>query len=279
MALIENKLNLDDVAGDVAAKYVEMLTCESDSDKVLDNITKYFCSEVDDQDDAPLFWISLANVQWNYGRLDEATKEKALFHIKCGLDNENGQNEWIYRVGGKTILEKVLVKLTSEQPDCKTIRKKKKYICPWKNGDVYAYKMNSEDAIREGKQGQYLFFVKIADSEMHDGNIVPIVYMYHIMSKELLNIQQIVMVTYIPQFWVPEVYKKNTGRKPLVRLMIETTSERAVPERQLIFLGNIDVTVIGDEDTKSRSVFWKYFEREMIRNFAKWEGHSIEEIL
>lgn len=42
MALIENKLNLDDVEGDVAAKYIELLERENDSDKVQNDILKSF---------------------------------------------------------------------------------------------------------------------------------------------------------------------------------------------------------------------------------------------
>lgn len=34
-----------------------------------------------DEDDAPVFWFAMADMQWNYGRLQEEVKKKALYYL------------------------------------------------------------------------------------------------------------------------------------------------------------------------------------------------------
>ena len=45
-----------------------------------------------DEDDAPVFWFAMADMQWNYGRLQEEVKKKALYYLN---DMKNLQR-WEY---------------------------------------------------------------------------------------------------------------------------------------------------------------------------------------
>ena len=42
----------------------------------------------DDEDEGPLFWLALADTQWEYGRLTEPVREKALQLLAQGVDQE-----------------------------------------------------------------------------------------------------------------------------------------------------------------------------------------------
>src|SRR5262249_32527133 len=76
-------------------------------------------------DDGPVFWLALANLQWQFGRLDESVKAKALELIDSG----EALKRWAHRPVNPRdrkcrlgILAKLRQKLSSHQPAPKKIR-------------------------------------------------------------------------------------------------------------------------------------------------------------
>ena len=47
-----------------------------------------------DEDDAPVFWFAMADMQWNYGRLQEEVKNKALYY----LDDMKNLQRWEHEI-------------------------------------------------------------------------------------------------------------------------------------------------------------------------------------
>ena len=126
----------------------------------------------EDDEDNILFWLTLADQAWKWGRLRDDVKEQALLWIRrCRqILPEEGKTKTV-----KT-LDRLETRLLSEQPPEKIIRKPRVYKNDWQTGDVYACRMNNEIAEKYGMNGRYVLFQKIAETEDFVGHIVPLVY-------------------------------------------------------------------------------------------------------
>ena len=138
----------NDIAEDVKSDYISLLQKGKTGEEATKELTLQYEDAIADLDDAPVFWLALADVQWDYGRLEKHVGEKAQYYIKQELTQWNTPN---YREAeGESVsreqrcfLMKLQRKLLSEQPNEKKIHQQKLYRCDWENGDVYAYRLTS----------------------------------------------------------------------------------------------------------------------------------------
>lgn len=219
-----------------------------------------------------MFWFALADTQWNLGRLEDFVREQALHHIRDGHDVKRWAAEDLR--GAKTrakTLEELQQKLLSPQPAEKRMSQYKLYRCEWKIGDVYAYQLVGDYAKENGMFGKFLYFIKVDEAVWYPGHIVPVVYFYWITGDKLLSLEELKNVDYIPQFFIPEVYKKDPKRQRLYLVELLSTSSRVIPNKQLTFIGNLrKVKRVDNEEPNSYKVSWKDFERYIINNFKTW---------
>ena len=68
----------DDFALDVRAEYLALIADGIGDQEAHRTILDSFKDSLQDSDDGPIFWLSLASTQWEYGRLDSSVKAKAL---------------------------------------------------------------------------------------------------------------------------------------------------------------------------------------------------------
>jgi len=144
--------------------YLEkQLTNQEAYDKLMEECGDY----LEIPEDEPLFWYALADTQWKMGRLTPDVKAKAMEWI----DKEGGLDLWAESkdkgAGWKKTLEKLRVKLESEQPKEKKIRKKViPFQNPWSVNDVYAYKMKFYSQAEKGAQHEkYILIQKIGEEK------------------------------------------------------------------------------------------------------------------
>ncbi len=266
------KLYQDDIAEDVRDYYKDQLHRGKTGVEITQELIYQNEDVLSDPDDAPVFWFALADTQWNFGRLEDVVKEKALIHIQEGYDllrwrMENPKNA----KAREKAIEELRHKLLSPQPPEKKVSQYKLYQCQWKNGDVYAYRLKGDYAKENGVEDKYLYFVKVDESTWYPGHIVPVVYFYWITSDKLLNLEELKKAKYIPQFFVQNVYEKEPQRKKLYLLKLLSTSSRVIPNKQLTFVGNLqDVKRVENEDLNSYTVSWKDLERYIIDDFRNW---------
>ena len=138
----------DDMASDIKEEYIDQLYKGIDSHTITRNIQESYADAIKDEDDAPIFWIALADVQWTYGRLEPAVKEKALYYLKSKRDCI------------KWNLDELQDKLNRPQPEKRIIKEKKLFRCSWNVGDVFAYKLTSKYAETKGLVNKYIYFIK-----------------------------------------------------------------------------------------------------------------------
>ncbi len=140
-------------------------------------------------DEAPLFWCALADMQWKYGVLLPEVKEQAL--------------EWIGKLSGTSysFMTKLQEQLNSPLPPVKKVRKRRLYRCPWNIGDTFAYKPESDLAKEKGLYGRYLLIQKIDECDWYPEHIIPIVYIKITKDDKLpTNIEEYNQLEYV-QTW------------------------------------------------------------------------------
>ena len=143
-----DKLYENDTALDVKDQFEEQISLGKNAE----DITQQLISDFDCEMDAPLsqlvFWLALADTQWNWGRLQPDVKDRALCCIK-EYETENPAISAVQR----NELDRLQSKLLSPQPHSKKPVKKRIYRCKWKKGDVFAYKLESNLAKEVGLWG------------------------------------------------------------------------------------------------------------------------------
>ena len=176
------KLYDNDVAEDIKNTYKEKLQEGKSNEEATDEIISDYEYMLEDVDDAPLFWMALADQQWKVGRLLPNVKEQALKWIEKGADLQVWYDE-SEKLGNqrKKVLEELSLKLNSPQPPEKKIYKRRYYRCPWKIGDVFAYKIESDLSKEHDLYGKYIIFQKASEvlervsDYLEEGHICPII--------------------------------------------------------------------------------------------------------
>ena len=90
-------------------------------------------------DDAVDFWLGLASIMYDYGRLTEDVKNKAITIITESNDLERWDPR--HRKSRKLVLEKLMKKLNSPLPEYRLVKKAKKYTPSLNPNDVYYFRL------------------------------------------------------------------------------------------------------------------------------------------
>ena len=78
----------DDVTCDIKQEYLNRLRIGYTNEEATEEVIDYNADSVEDEEEAPLFWFALADIQWRYGRLLPEVKEMAMKYLKSGEDLE-----------------------------------------------------------------------------------------------------------------------------------------------------------------------------------------------
>ena len=112
----------NDIAEDVKSDYISLLQKGKTGEEATKELTLQYEDAIADLDDAPVFWLALADVQWDYGSLEKHVGEKAQYYIKQELTQWNTPN--YQEAEGESVsreqrcfLVKLQRKLLSEQPN------------------------------------------------------------------------------------------------------------------------------------------------------------------
>jgi hypothetical protein len=129
----------DDLAADIRDDFRDLigegLTVSDAVDRLL--------TEFDPRgDEIPIFWISLAAIQWKVGRLEKRTKVEAIRVI----DTEEDLEKWDIpkeREKRKLVLQKLREQLLTPPPPPKRIPRRLKSSSDWNVGEVIGYQLKS----------------------------------------------------------------------------------------------------------------------------------------
>ena len=284
----------DDVALDIKDEYKDNLRRGKTNEEAMQEIIDKYQELLEDAEDRGVFWLALADTQWNLGRLDEQVKKQALEIIELGIDLKRWEsNEKLYNKR-KEILEKLKEKLLSPQPEEKRMPKYRTYKCEWENGDVFAYQLKSEYAKEQGLENRYLIIQKIDEIDWYPCSTIPLVRVKITEDKTIPKTEKEIDELEYIQTWFTSYERRFAGfsaLRPLkdqIKGMSFNTDEygllpeymvsivitsKNMTKGKLTYLGNyINITPPQNEfipicKDNFPTVLWKNFEEKIIEMY------------
>ena len=266
----------NDTASDIAGIFKKLYMDKLEIEEIEEKIEKMYRRTIEDEEEGPLFWCFLSDLEWKYGVLTERVKEKALKFLETGGDVEVwkedlGEHEANKR---KKALEKLEKELKSPQPKKKVVRKRKPYMTDWEIGDVYAYKLESEE---EKFKDKYIACVMVGHQIYEDnGQDCAIVYVFYDLFDELPKLEELRKDKYLRMTCWYNKYGKNDKSGYLYKLLVYVESKKGKEKiKEFIKIGNDKslIRIPEDEyydswfDTNNRELCWVDF----LDNYIVWE--------
>lgn len=167
----------NDVADDVKTDYINKLKMGKSDEDALSEIISENSDFLNDPEDSLDFWFSLASIMFDYGRLNEEVKCKAISLLESDKDSKR----WTEKENKKRKieLEKLKTKMYSEIPTRKKVAVTKRFECKWEKNDIYFAEIKA--ICDSDKDGFFVFCV--SDTVEFDtrikglGDILPVTYL------------------------------------------------------------------------------------------------------
>ena len=266
------KIYEDDTASDVKEEYIDLLKQGIGNEEATNRLIEGYDTE--DEEEGPIFWFALANIQWEYGRLLEKVKKQALYYIESGIELERWEEDKKLYEKRKEVLKELEEKLNSPMPKEKRIVKHKIYKCTWNIGDVYAYKIKEN----EEYMGKYIVMIKVGEGKYGKYDICPVVYVYNKIFDEIPKIEDLKNIPYLTQFYNPSVYKGEYIDMLYKCLIgIENSTKKYINEYEYVAnIQNFKLPSNEDNDVYKRGKAYlnliEEFEEREIEFYNKWKG-------
>lgn len=139
----------DDLAADVRDEFTDLIAEGLSTTAATGHLVSEYEETLDDCEDGVVFWLAIAATQHKLGRLTARVKNKAIRIIDTGADlarwSENTKAEINQRRRHLTRLRRQLV---DKQPEPKKLRRRTKSSTNFKAGDVVAYRLTRQTAVR-----------------------------------------------------------------------------------------------------------------------------------
>lgn len=256
MGIYGVKIYEDDFALDVKEEYLKKLKSGINNEKALKEIIEENKENIEDIDDGPVFWIALADTMWNEGRLTEEVKKEALESINKNLEKwKNEVDEKEYKLREKELLN-FKEKMNKEMPKMKIYAEEKKKLAKknenkkyqWNIGDVYAYKLDNENAKELNLDGKYLIFRKVEEGLNKGRNIAIITYVQITNDEQLPKNKKDLEE-------LPYIVTSNMGNvRHEYRIELVNISQKFIKD-ELIYLGNyVEIKSPKDEHILSNKI-------------------------
>ncbi len=159
----------DDVTCDIKSNYLNWLKVGKSNIEATQKTIDFYSELIEDEEDVPLFWFALADIQWKYGRLLPEVKQMALKYIRDGNNLRRWENNKLY-IKRKKVLENLEIRLNSEQPPEKKVSKLKLTKSLWDIGDVLLYKLR-DSSLHSKWDNKYILLQVIGKTKVHIGTL------------------------------------------------------------------------------------------------------------
>lgn len=179
-----------------------------------------------------IFWLALAAIQWELGRLNPQVKEKAICIIESKSDLKRWWREPELKKKRELVLEKLKKNLVSPLPEPKKVKRRVVLKTELEIGDVITYRLLS---------GQYII-LKVVGVNEYAGNAYPILMLCDWIGRDIPDKDEILTMEmkeglnqyFQKGFQYIEVFplKKKSYPKERIRLVyknIEVPTRDAYP--------------------------------------------------
>lgn len=156
------------VLEEIKDEYIQLRQTGNSREDAVRKLMGSYTDELLDIEEAPLFWIGLADAQYFRKELSEDVAKKAM----TALDNVGGF-EWKICLGDLNRRRERYVK--APMPERNVGKPRPKFRCQWRIGDTFAYQLTGQEAKELGIHGKYMLLRKVSEVEFGDGSLYPIV--------------------------------------------------------------------------------------------------------
>lgn len=132
----------DDLAADLRGEFRDLIGEGLNPTAAVNRLKAEYKSSLKDTDEAPVFWLAIADTGWRLGRLDEEARQNALRVIESGKDLARWETSED-RGKRQRVLDKLHAQLLSPTPQPKHIRKPIKAANDWERGEIIGFKLLS----------------------------------------------------------------------------------------------------------------------------------------
>jgi hypothetical protein len=133
----------DDTGADVRARYRELVADGATSEEATNALIAEWGELLDDPDDAPAFWLALADTQSKVGRLEARVQRQALELIESGADLARFAHDRRLYARRREVLAKLAEQLTGPQRSPVRIRQPFRSLSPVASGDIFWFALPS----------------------------------------------------------------------------------------------------------------------------------------
>lgn len=142
MKKLEASLGRSEQAAVVRNRFVELLRQGKTGEEAVEELQ----SMTGDQKDTQFgreFWMALADIMWNYGRLTEQVKINALRAIdscrQVTMERRGPNRQYLLQM---EYLSRLEIKLQTPQPEQKKVATYQLFVNDWEPGDVLSYRLS-----------------------------------------------------------------------------------------------------------------------------------------
>jgi hypothetical protein len=221
----------DDFVLDVIGDFEDHLKAGKSVREATDALKSKFAADVSADDDDPLFWIALADVQWTYGELEPEVSDRVVADLHSGrslapwTENEKGLAR------RQSALEKFISKIRNPNPRPKKLAKVVVRAPKFRTGDCLSIRLST---------GQYSAALVLAADHTHVEHGRNLVGALDYVAETKPTIE-----VFRDRKWL--VLDRN-GRRVIDTGWYYTTGFRAVRDR-LEVVGNIEILAADPTDS------------------------------
>lgn len=211
MKKLEASLGRSEQAAVVRNRFVELLRQGKTGEEAVEELQ----SMTGDQKDTQFgreFWMALADIMWNYGRLTEQVKINALRAIdscrQVTMERRGPNRQYLLQM---EYLSRLEIKLQTPQPEQKKVATYQLFVNDWEPGDVLSYRLSGA---AEAYAGQQVFVHVVRKQKYFPGHIVPVVRVFRLTASRNLELKELQAGGYLPQYWSPANYDRSLDEVP-----------------------------------------------------------------
>jgi hypothetical protein len=127
----------DDTGADVRARYRELVADGATGEEATNTLLAEWGEMANDPDDAPAFWLALADTQSRVGRLEDRVRDRALAFIESGQDLARFAHAPALQAQRQKVLAKLTEQVTGPQKSPSKLRKPFRSVSPVVYGDIF----------------------------------------------------------------------------------------------------------------------------------------------
>ncbi len=257
----------NDTAMDVKGTYLDKRKTGIERDQATAEVLEEMSDYIEDYDEGPYVWITLALIQWEYSELKDDLKEIAL----TVLEHNNIVERWEEDNPAKADkvrknLEDIKEKLNSPMTYKKKIKPYRFYHNDWNLGDVYYMELTNDLAKEYHLEGRYILAQKVEEAVgyisdyIELGHIIPIVRVRITKDHRLPQTEE--------EFLSLEYVKEGTEH---YLFSIDTESKESI-NRYFKYLANYEIMKPINElnEHVPFGIIPKFFEKNITHHFIMY---------